>query len=649
MPDNKMNEAQQRAVMHGEGPLLVLAGPGSGKTFVITNRILHLIDQRQVAPERILVITFTKEAALSMERRFHQISPHKLPVNFGTFHSIFYHILKQSNAISNHSILKDSQKRRLILPILQKLLPTEEKESCSSEDAIQVLSAISYYKNTGSLEKAAEKLTGNWKTSFEDICQQYEHARQNAGSIDFDDMVYLCHELLLKNRQLRSYWQSRFEHILMDEFQDINPLQYQVIKLLAPIKNNLFAVGDDDQAIYGFRGSSPACLRLFEEEFHAGKIYLNMNYRSYGAIVEASCNVIKENVERFSKELTAWKKQEKESVKLHSFPEREEQYEYLLKRLSEPSKESRAVLFRTNAYLQGFAVRMSRYGIAFEMKEKAQGIYEHFICKDVMTYLQLAEGEYLREPFLFIMNKPSRYISREALSGDTIQLDAVREFYRCKEIESCGKKAEYRSGWQKKEAQRIGEIQKNIDRLERDLKYLKQSPPHLAVRYLCKAMGYEQYLRELSGGRRERQQEWMEYIEWLISDAAQFAGITQWIQAQADYAKALEEGKRMGREQLKQPLSDAIVPVQLMTAHASKGLEFDSVWIPDCNEKIYPHGKIPDEQTCEEERRIFYVAMTRAKKSLELLYLTGTKERPRLPSRFLQPLLTDAETILLLH
>lgn len=650
MPENKMNGPQHSAVTHGEGPLLVLAGPGSGKTFVITGRIQYLIADRHVAPERILVITFTKEAALSMERRFRQMSPQSQPVNFGTFHSIFYHILQQSNIISGQPILKDSQKRDIILPILQQYLPGADKNSGLPEDAVQVLSAISYYKNTGSMEEAEEKLTGEWRTSFAAICREYEHSCRKAGGIDFDDMVYLCHKMLSGNPGLRSRWQRRFDHILMDEFQDINPLQYQVIRLLSPGADNLFAVGDDDQAIYGFRGSSPACLKQFEEDFHARRICLNINYRSRKGIVEASGKVIEVNEERFAKQMKAREGQEPEGqeVRLHSFQSREDQYGYLLELLEEPSGESRAVLFRTNTSLQGFAAGLSRRGIAFEMKEKAQGIYEHFICKDMMAYLQLSRGVLQRELFLSVMNKPSRYISREALDAETIRFKVLEDYYRRREREMCGGDPEYRSGQQKKEAQRIQQVQSNLRKLEHDLERLRYSPPHLAVRYIHKAMGYERYLQELAAGRGERLEEWQEYIEWLASDAAQFTDTAQWLQAQRDYAGALEQGGCAAKPSQKPP-SRKGSPVQLMTAHASKGLEFDHVWIPDCNERVYPHGRMPDTQACEEERRIFYVAMTRAKKSLELLYLTGTKERSRLPSRFLHPLLAEPEVNLFRH
>lgn len=647
-----MNEAQRQAVTHGEGPLLLLAGPGSGKTFTIANRILYLLE-RGVPPERLLVITFTREAALSMQRRFQELCGSSCcPVNFGTFHSVFYRILQESGAAGPGGILRNSEKRALLLPILKRyseqvsFAGKREQETADTlrETAEQILSAFSFYKNTLKLDEALKKAPARWQPYFEAVQAAYERRVREEGKTDFDDMLAGCLRLFQEDKETRSRWQNRFDHILIDEFQDINQVQYEVIKLLTRPPFNLFAVGDDDQAIYGFRGAEPDCLRRFEEEFHARRLLLTVNYRSGGGIVKASLAVIGGNKNRFHKELRAqesWGERASnrgdvsaaragmgheteyaEGVVCAGFMDRGEEYRYLrevLRRALE-REESCAVLFRTNLYLQSAAAGLKKAGIPYEMKEKAANVYEHFIVKDLSAYLALAGGCRSRELFLRIVNKPSRYVSREAVAECGVDFDKLRAYYE--------------NGYG---CQMPGtDVRGALGKLERQLKYIGGLPLRLGLEYCLKAVGYEGYLKGLTAGEDKRQ-EWQELLEWLKGDVAQYGSLREWQEAQEAFRRAQEQGKGMNSGPGK--LSERKNPVQLMTVHGAKGLEFDRVWIPDCNEKVFPHGSFPEESTVEEERRIFYVAMTRAKISLELLYLTGTRECPRQLSRFLKPLL----------
>ncbi|MCM1540359.1 MAG: ATP-dependent helicase [Blautia sp.] len=630
---SKMNEAQRLAVTHGEGPLLLLAGPGSGKTFTITQRILYLLE-RGTPPERVLVITFTKDAAASMQRRFRQLSPVTLPVNFGTFHSVFYHMLKESGCVRTEHPLNQSRKKKILLPILKEV-SEEAFKDLIQEDTAAILNAMSFYKNTLSMEKAAQKAPKEWQSAFPEILARYEAARGKLGAVDFDDMVCECRKMLAEQPRRRQYWQNRFDHILMDEFQDINPVQYETIKLLARPPYNFFAVGDDDQAIYGFRGAQPECLKNFQEDFNARQLLLNVNYRSCGEIIAASGKVIGENKNRFPKdlrpadrngspeavrrlnpdgfpELVNSSSQRKISpVTVQCFPDRDSQYQYLLRRLAEsPYRQSRAVLFRTNIMMQGVAARLRRAGIPYIMKEKVQSIYEHFIVRDITAYLLLAQGEWSRERFLYICNRPSRYISREAAAaGDSFQ--RIRAYYAS-----------------------VPKQRAALELLERQLRYIGRASLKAAVAYICKAVGYEQFLREQSKGHPDRWLEWQETLEWVRADAGRFETAKDWLAAREEYNESLKRSEKQADD------SSSKEAVWLMTVHGSKGLEFDHVLIPDCNERVFPHGKMPDGEACEEERRIFYVAMTRAAKSLELLYLNDNTGS-RLPSRFLNPLLKD--------
>ena len=681
-----MNSAQQKAVTKADGPLLVLAGPGSGKTFTITRRILYLLEQG-VPPEQLLVITFTREAAMSMQRRFQEMSKAFLPVNFGTFHSVFYNILKKSNVLKNQKLLTNSEKKRILIPILKKYCENMEEKTGESlgEDALQLLSAISFYKNTLRLEEAAGKAPAQWQSIFCAILEHYEKAVRSCGGLDFDDMLCRCRDLLSSDARLLSSWQERFRHILIDEFQDINPVQYEVVKLLAGDHCSIFAVGDDDQAIYGFRGSEPECLRRFEREYNAEKVLLDVNYRSHPQIIRASLAVVGENKDRFEKQLRPSPDREREvqqnyvgnstakgqgrfrndvkeisdsviseeqiseeqkhRVRLLAFAEREEQYDYLIERLQTflreregDTKKECAVLFRTNSYMQGLAVRLRTAGIPFAMGERMQSVYEHFIAKDIMAYLTLAAGQWDREALLRIINRPSRYVSREAVGSYGHSMQELQSYYEAQE--------------------RYGRYKENTyEKLcifDRQLKAIGKLSPGLAVSYVQKAAGYRKYLQE-TAGNAERLSQWQEMLEWLKADAGRFSSVEEWRAAQEVHNRDLEQGKGSdrgaGKKQGKadgytdrtgptEQNTDKSGPgIRLMTVHGAKGLEFDTVIVTDCNESVFPYGRLQTGPEIEEERRVFYVAMTRAKENLELLYLTGTGERPRLPSRFLNPLL----------
>ena len=631
---NDMNESQRMAVTHGRGPLLLLAGPGSGKTFTITRRILYLLE-RGVPPEQILVITFTREAAESMQSRFRQMSSDFTPVNFGTFHSIFYQMLQKSNTLKSTELLVNSEKKNIIVPIMKKYSEISEKElSLESirEDAATMLSAISYYKNTLCLQKAACKAPTQWREKFPQILEEYDRVVLSCGRLDFDDMLCRCRQMFLQDASFRQEWQGRFSHILIDEFQDTNPVQYETIKLLAGEGCSIFAVGDDDQSIYGFRGSEPECLKRFQREYGADKLLLDINYRSHPEIVRASLAVISENKDRFDKRLRPAPEKDKtpqqERVKLLAFGGKEEQYAYLTDRLKDftrekigDGREECAVLFRTNSRMQGLAVRLRSEGIPYIMGERMQSIYEHFIARDVTAYLRLASGEWNRELLLRVVNRPSRYVSREAVGSGARTIQELMAYYKKAEITK----------------KRQDEVIKLLEGFERQLNALSRLSPGLGVTYVQKASGYEGYLHKLAGENRERIAQWLEMLEWLKEDAGRFSNVREWCVAQEDHTKSLERQVKRGRQKGKDDSGQKAV-VRLMTAHGAKGLEFDTVILPDCNEGTYPHGRLQGKAEVEEERRVFYVAMSRAKENLELLYLTGEEERSRPPSRFLKPL-----------
>lgn len=641
-----MNEAQRLAAAHGEGPMLVLAGPGSGKTFTITRRIFQLT-RRNIPPDRILVITFTREAAQSMQKRYREQYGPSL-VCFGTFHSVFYHILKESRTGVREHLLKPSDKKEILIPLIQKYNkehdgsePAQRFPSELSDVTDRVLAAFSYFKNTLNMEKSAAFLEGPWREAFPTLFEEYERIRRRKGGLDFDDMVYDCMKLFQERADILALWRRRFSFFLIDEFQDINPVQYQTVRLLASPLNNVFAVGDDDQSIYAFRGSDPSLMRRFLEDYPGAKrVLLDINYRSTAPIVEASLKVISQNTQRFEKTLKAAEAVEhpdksenraksenrdfgdknriveavgiQNAVRLAGFTDKNAQYAYLAERLKEEQAlgglSGCAVLFRTNVGMGKFAGCLLKAGLPYRMKEVQTCIYDHFVAKDIEAYLRMALGERDRSLFLLVMNKPHRGLNREAFTAKNV---SFQEYGR---------------------AQASGPAEA-LQRLERDLGCLGKRKPSLGMQFLRRGIGYETWLMKKAQGEEEKQREWMEVLEWLTEDAAGYDSLEEWLESwQRFREKWKKNGERKGGDDLEPAVS-------LMTAHASKGLEFSMVFLPDVNEGVYPHGRGPLERdTVEEECRILYVAMTRAKKALELLCVTGTQERPALPSRFLRAL-----------
>lgn len=613
-----LSPSQRKAVIWNEGPLLLLAGPGSGKTHTITHHLIHLLNLG-IPPETILVITFTKEAALSMQRRFFTTYHEQVPIQFATFHSFFYQILRSEKQFQNSTIISTGRKRIIMHHILKQSTIIQCEQQEEFDDSLEkIMSAISYYKNTGDYTAATESLSDGLKEHFSYLFRAYRYEMKQHNYIDFDDMLYECLQLLQKNKELRMRWQYRFRYLLIDEFQDINPMQYEIMKLLTVKPYHIFAVGDDDQSIYGFRGSKPDLMKTFVKEYGAAIYHLERNYRSGKDIVEASEAVINENQNRFAKELISGREELSSKVIVQAYESKTEQSREVLEAVRHfTEKEGNAgstlaILFRTNSYMQGMAARLSAEGIPFAMKENCRSIYEHPIVKDICAYLRLAKEEWSVNDMVRIMNKPVRFIGRDAVA-ESIGLDDVLSFYSL----NAGHGKSYL-------AERNG-----IMKLSAQLNMLRNMSLQTAIRYILKVIGYEKYLQTVE----QYKDSYEEVLTWLKEDAARYQDFAGWMEAQKRYNLQLEE-KKTNRNHM-----DA--PIQLMTVHAAKGLEFHTVIIPDCNEKIYPNLRMPEQEALEEERRIFYVGMTRAIEKLCLFYVAGTKEHPKAVSRFLKPLLKE--------
>jgi len=595
------------AVLHRDGPMLVTAGPGSGKTHVVTTRLLHMILAHHIPPEKILVITFTKEAARSMSSRFQAIfdqSSLSEQISFGTFHSIYYQIIRSIPEYSRIRLIFEKEKKYFLSQAVQGL--TEDRTE-------ELLSAVSFYKNTLQLTKASEKVHME-PAEFAEIIKKYDALKWERQCMDFDDMLYQCLQLLKENKKLLHTWRNKFTYFLIDEFQDCNPVQYQILKMLAG--NNLFVVGDDDQAIYGFRGADALILQRFLKDYPtAKKVILGINYRCADSIVKASAKVIEENTLRLSKTLHAYRDHSpEENVNIRKWAHKDEMHAFFGKYFQEIPKEDllkHAVLFRTNQDAQMFGVSLLKYNIPFQMKEKSESIYDHFLVKDIMAFFQAAYGNRDRKIFLRIINKCGTYIGRESLHQEQVDLKQVKEFYTMPYMNNPDAVAE-------------------IESLEKHLKCLRKMSICLGIRYIRMAMGYERYLVKRAADNPGLFRIWQELLTWLQEDSQKFHSLQEWEEYQIMYEKKLQNKEK------------DVQGVQLMTMHSSKGLEFDHCYILNVNEGTIPRYQLGQKLTkeqLEEERRIFYVGMTRAKLTLELHYLTGTKERPKFPSRYIAKLI----------
>lgn len=604
------NEAQTQAIQHTDGPCLVLAGPGSGKTLTIVNRVKYLIEKQKVRPEEILVVTFTRFAAAEMKSRLCLVMGKRdLPVTVGTFHGIYYGILKWAYRMNQENILSETEKYQILRGVINK----ERMEIFDEEDFIQDIAAeIGKVKNNRiPLEEfVSEKCSAD---AFRNIYRNYEQHRKELKKIDFDDMLVLCYELFQSRPDVLAQWQKKFRYVLIDEFQDINRIQYDVIRMLAQPENNLFVVGDDDQAIYGFRGADSELMLGFGKDFpDAKQILLGMNYRSTANIVQNSLKLIENNVERYSKKLEA-NREGGSCLHIQEVKDPVEEAEYVLEEIQKCKEngikeEEIAILFRVHTDARAVVEAMVERKIPFQMKEHLPNIYEHFIAKDIMAYFRLATGARHRQDFLQIMNRPKRYLGRDSVAGAKVSFEDMRKFY-------CDK------DW----------MIDRIDQFEWDVKMLMKMAPYAAIQYIRKRIGYDDFLKEYAFTHQINRSDLNEVLAEIEEAAKAFSSVEEWFAHVEEYTEIL----KVKEKERNRPRPG----VRLMTIHASKGLEFKQVFLIAANEGRIPYQKAKTDKEIEEERRLFYVAMTRAKDFLKICYVKIKNGKEVAPSRFVDELL----------
>ena len=580
---------QKKAIEHGAGPLMVLAGPGSGKTFVITHRIKYLIEGPGINPAHILVVTFSRAAAKEMKDRFEKLCK-KSPVTFGTFHSVFFNLLKTAYGFGSEQIASDELRYTLIKELIKRNSIENEDINTLAGNLLNEIALVkqdnisikNYYSNSISSD------------TFKKIYSDYESELEARGKLDFEDMLSLTYELLSERSDILKAVQNRYRYILVDEFQDINFLQYNIIKLMAGEKQNITVVGDDDQSIYRFRGARPEIMLGFERDFrNVKKVFLDINFRSSTQIVNASAKLISFNSKRFPKSFKA-KNGDGAPVSLIEFKNPFLEVNSIIKDIKDYIKSGQdinniAVLYRTNLSPRLLIERLMRNNIPFTIRDAIPNLFDHWVAKDIISYIKLAINMGDKSDLLRISNKPNRYISRDSLSSSRANIETLFDYYDDKSY-----------------------MIKRIVELREHLRTIKNLKPATALRYIRNVVGYDEYIEEYCDMNGVESDDCYSILGDLENSAAEYNTFNDWFVHMDEYKDELIKARKKSNENDK--------GVRLMTFHSSKGLEFDIVYIIDVNEGSVPYKKAKGVDEIEEERRMFYVAMTRARKKLFICY-----------------------------
>lgn len=610
------SKEQKSAIHFKDGPALVLAGPGSGKTTVIVNRIISLIKEHSVSPSSILVITFTKAAAKSMRQRFLSLTGESyVSVTFGTFHAVFFSMLRHAYNYSAGSIIKADIQYNYIR---NAAMGFELEYPDENEMVTGIISEISRVKSNRLCIDTYEAVSCPAAT-FRLIYKKYENMLISRRMIDYDDMIIMCYELLSKRADYRKAWQDKYKYILVDEFQDINKAQYDTIKLIAGKQANLFVVGDDDQSIYAFRGSKPDIMLGLSTEYRdIVQMYLNTNYRCSSEIVAGARSLIEYNKVRFAKDIRSCGMCSGR-IKVCKMADIEEEALYLSKEVRELiadgiKPEEIAVISRTNIISNIYYTRLNSDGVACRTLTAVHNIYDSWLMQDIAAYMRLSQGMYDKENAVRIINKPSRYIKR-ALITQPFNFEHLRKCYDGDE----------------------GLI-KIINDMQFDIKMLSHMSPYAAVNYILKGIGYEDYINEEIIGKRLNKEEVYAKLTEIKTLSRKYMDIKQWLKYIDEQAEKTEQENKSDKRQGNQKNSDekdSARAVNIYTMHSCKGLEFKAVFIMDVCEGIIPYNKAVLDNEIEEERRLMYVAMTRAKEKLYLVYPIKRYGHDTAASRFI--------------
>lgn len=588
------NKAQEEAIQTIEGQMIVVACPGSGKTTTLVRRIHHMTEACNIAPEHILMITFTAAAAREMRSRY-QKQYGKDEVTFCTIHSLCLAILRKFQGISNDSILTDA--RQFFYERLRRESGINDKDNF-----IKLLQTdISVVKNNSLLLSEYKPQCCEDQQLFESLFQDYEAYKEEEELIDFDDMLIHAYRLLENDPECLSWIRQKYQYIQVDEYQDTNFLQRDLIYLIAGEDGNLAVVGDDDQSIYGFRGARPEVMLQFQDHYPNAKIIsMNTNYRSCRGIIQLADHLIRQNTSRFAKDFFAFHSEEGKIEQIRKRTRQMELYAVVtkIKELIEAGEDPNniAILYRTNRQAEGPASLLTDASIAFVSTEKIQSRYKHWIFGDLMAFYKLANNRgWTKRDLSRVLNHPQRFLQDPRYVQAGLNRSAMMNIA-------------FHSGetWKREKAV------DQVSRFFRLLKKLEGSTPEQFLNTLSLIGDYRTYLKEYAEFFHADEDELFDLWNRYQEDAKKWNTWAEWNQYILRYNHAIDEAQK-SRE-----------GVTLSTMHCSKGLEWKHVFIIDCVDGVCPFQKAEGLQAQEEERRLFYVAMTRAK---ENLYLCNYEEK----------------------
>ena len=594
--DNHLNDRQKEAVFCTEGPLLILAGAGSGKTRVLMHRIAYLIEERHINPYQIMAITFTNKAAKEMRERVDKlVGLDAQYVWVMTFHSSCVRILRREierlNYSNDFSIYDTDDQKTLIKKVCKELgIDTKQIKERNA------LSLISAAKNELiGYEEFRQNATGYMEKKVADIYEAYQKALHQNNALDFDDLIGKTVELFEKHPDILDKYQERFRYIMVDEYQDTNTAQFRLISLLADKYRNICVVGDDDQSIYGFRGANIENILNFDRLFpHTQVIKLEQNYRSDGNILAAANGVIQNNLVRRQKKLWT-QKEEGAKIRIEQYENAVEEANQIIREIKANAKDGNyndfAILYRTNAQSRLLEERCVTLGVPYQLVGGVN-FYQRKEIKDILAYLKTVANGSDDIALLRIMNVPKRGIGNASIqkvsafaSANGLSLyEAIREVSQIAGMGKAAEKFQAFSSLIEQIRQETGKISTLIERL-------------------IVLTGYKEYLSQ--EGEIEAQARW-ENIEELINKAEEYTDLSQFLEDVA----LIADVDRMDENEKR---------VTLMTLHAAKGLEFPYVYLTGMEDGLFPGIRSiasEDRKDLEEERRLCYVGITRAKKKL---------------------------------
>ena len=630
-----LNDAQRQAVAAPLGNALVLAGAGSGKTRVLVHRIAYLIEAESVSPQGVLAVTFTNKAAAEMRGRIEallNLSARALWV--GTFHGIAHRLLRmhwrEAGLPQNFQVLDADDQLRLVKRVLRSLNIDEQRWP-----ARQAVWFINAQKDEGRRAKSLPDSEDLFQATHKRIYQSYEELCNRGGLADFAELLLRSHELWLEQADLLAHYQARFRHLLVDEFQDTNSIQYAWLRVLAGQRASVMAVGDDDQSIYGWRGARIENIRRYAEDFpEVATLRLEQNYRSTGNILAAANALIRRNAERLGKEL--WTTGgDGDPIRLYSAFSDLDEARFIVERIAAlieagGSPEDAAVLYRSNAQSRVLEQAFQQAGIPYRIYGGFR-FFERAEIKNALCYMRLVHDRHADPAFERVVNAPNRGI------GDKT-LEAIRKEARARSVSlwQASKEAIAEGRFGGRLASSVGAFLKIIDDLAAACEDL---PLHELTEFVIRESGLLEYHGREPGERGLARKE---NLEELVSAARQFTGEQLFLVQNDDRAEvsALEEFLDQAALDAGETQAGSGAAVQLMTLHSAKGLEFPTLFLSGLEEGLFPR-KISEEEPgrLEEERRLCYVGMTRAMKELYLTYAETRRmhgiETFNGPSRFL--------------